>query len=269
MNKMYNAIKTELEWHSNREVPTPEYHCYYFMICDLFGEQYLADAHFENDVFVYFTERDENFWELKDITCWTMLPSSTTLMELFTDDNITDCACGDTTPHEPWEPECGLGKSEEHVGFGTTYFDKVDGAMKLLNKIYENLEEEEPEESFIVANMAQCALCKDVIESHSRHDFVSCSCGSVAVDGGMDYLRRIGERENIIELSVYSTDSYETIRTHFKRGSRGVNGDEPLTWIPLEQMTNAHLRATIAYENPNNKFIPLYEQELEYRGEWE
>lgn len=128
------------------------------------------------------------------------------------------------------------------------------------------------EDSFLVANMAQCVLCKDIIESHSAHDFVSCSCSAVSCDGGIDYIRRVGEPKNIIELSVYSTDDYETIRKHFKRGSRGVNGDEPLVWIALEGMTTSHLSATIDYEkncSPNNKFIGLYEQELEYRRELE
>ena len=60
--------------------------------------------------------------------------------------------------------------------------------------------EEEPE---IVLNQAQCALCKDIITSKHRHDFVWCKCGSVAVDGGRDYLKRCGEPSNIKELSKY------------------------------------------------------------------
>lgn len=41
----------------------------------------------------------------------------------------------------------------------------------------------------IIRNAAQCAKCDDVIESTHRHDFVSCKCGSIFVDGGKDYLR--------------------------------------------------------------------------------
>lgn len=33
------------------------------------------------------------------------------------------------------------------------------------------------------------------------HDFKFCSCGSCAVDGGHDYLRRCGNREDWEELS--------------------------------------------------------------------
>ena len=53
----------------------------------------------------------------------------------------------------------------------------------------------------ILKNKAQCILCKDIIESIHRHDFIYCKCGAIFVDGGRDYLRRGGESYNIIELS--------------------------------------------------------------------
>lgn len=56
----------------------------------------------------------------------------------------------------------------------------------------------------ITRNAAQCANCKDIIESTHRHGFVYCSCKSVFVDGGLDYLRRGGNPEDFIELSEYS-----------------------------------------------------------------
>ena len=54
----------------------------------------------------------------------------------------------------------------------------------------------------ITKNAIQCKLCKDIIESKSRHDFVKCKCGACAVDGGHDYLRRCATNgECFIELS--------------------------------------------------------------------
>ena len=54
----------------------------------------------------------------------------------------------------------------------------------------------------IIKNSIQCKLCGDIIESKSRHDFVKCKCGSCAVDGGHDYLRRCATNgECFIELS--------------------------------------------------------------------
>ena len=38
-------------------------------------------------------------------------------------------------------------------------------------------------------NRIQCLLCNEVIESKHRHDYQTCSCGNVSVDGGQDYCK--------------------------------------------------------------------------------
>jgi hypothetical protein len=38
-------------------------------------------------------------------------------------------------------------------------------------------------------NRAKCKLCKDIIESFALHDFVSCKCGEISVDGGPHYYK--------------------------------------------------------------------------------
>jgi hypothetical protein len=54
----------------------------------------------------------------------------------------------------------------------------------------------------ILSNKIKCNFCQDVIESKHRHDFVWCSCGTVAVDGGKDYLKRTsGKKTDYTELS--------------------------------------------------------------------
>ena len=55
----------------------------------------------------------------------------------------------------------------------------------------------------ILVNKIQCKKCKDIIESEHVHDFKWCKCRSIAVDGGLEYLRRIGNFEDIIELSEF------------------------------------------------------------------
>ena len=40
-------------------------------------------------------------------------------------------------------------------------------------------------------NRVQCLYCGDIIESKTRHNFVTCSCGKTFVDGGLDF-QRIG-----------------------------------------------------------------------------
>jgi hypothetical protein len=59
----------------------------------------------------------------------------------------------------------------------------------------------------IVRNAAECARCGDVIESRYRHDYVSCKCGGIFVDGGKDYIRRGGETlDLIIDLIIYRSE---------------------------------------------------------------
>lgn len=58
----------------------------------------------------------------------------------------------------------------------------------------------------IKLNRIRCKLCGDVITSQSVHDFRFCKCGKCAVDGGKEYLRRLGNPENIEELSEESPD---------------------------------------------------------------
>jgi len=47
----------------------------------------------------------------------------------------------------------------------------------------------------IIVNKIKCKKCGDIIESKHRHDFKFCKCQAVAVDGGKDYLRRVGYEE--------------------------------------------------------------------------
>lgn len=50
-------------------------------------------------------------------------------------------------------------------------------------------------------NAIQCKKCLDIIESLHTHDFKFCSCKSVAVDEGLDYLRRCGSIDDYTELT--------------------------------------------------------------------
>ena len=49
-------------------------------------------------------------------------------------------------------------------------------------------------------NRIKCRKCGAVIDSRSRHDFVTCKCGAVAVDGGRDYRKWCKELDDIITV---------------------------------------------------------------------
>ena len=48
-------------------------------------------------------------------------------------------------------------------------------------------------------NRVQCRVCKEVIESRARHEYVTCKCGAVSIDGGPDYTRICGT-DNAIQV---------------------------------------------------------------------
>ena len=70
----------------------------------------------------------------------------------------------------------------------------------------------------IKTNKIKCKKCGDIIESTSVHDFKWCSCETVAVDGGHEYLRRLGNEESFEDLSCVmklveiKTDGFKVIK---------------------------------------------------------
>jgi hypothetical protein len=53
----------------------------------------------------------------------------------------------------------------------------------------------------IIQNAMSCLSCGDFIFSRHRHDFVTCTCGSISVDGGQEYLRRVGALDAGVDMS--------------------------------------------------------------------
>lgn len=68
----------------------------------------------------------------------------------------------------------------------------------------------------IISNKIKCKKCGDIIESKSTNDYKRCSCGTVAIDGGKDYLKRIGKEEDYIELSNLKQTTFFIKRVVFK-----------------------------------------------------
>ena len=64
----------------------------------------------------------------------------------------------------------------------------------------------------IKRNAIKCNKCGDIIESTHRHDLKWCSCKTVAVDGGLEYIKRCSKSEgDYIELSETIYDDIKHI----------------------------------------------------------
>ena len=55
----------------------------------------------------------------------------------------------------------------------------------------------------LIRNKIKCLKCGDIIESKSVHDWVQCTCGACYVDGGHDYMRIGGNKEDWEDLSEW------------------------------------------------------------------
>lgn len=53
----------------------------------------------------------------------------------------------------------------------------------------------------IMHNRVRCLSCQSIIESLNRHDFQTCRCGQLSVDGGSWYCKRSGDLDNYTDLS--------------------------------------------------------------------
>jgi hypothetical protein len=85
------------------------------------------------------------------------------------------------------------------------------------------------------------------------------------VDGGTAYLRYGAKDMNKIKIfAVYADDPFEIVRKYASRGSRGVNGDQPLKWIPLCDMKDEHLEAVLDYGGAE-WHLDLIQKEIQYR----
>ena len=87
---------------------------------------------------------------------------------------------GGTRPNDINTYELPDGRTFEHR-YG-------DGAIKLAIKVLQHTKEPP-----IIRNRAKCKKCKQIIESKFTHDFVTCKCGAISLDGGQEYCRRIGQ----------------------------------------------------------------------------
>ena len=47
-----------------------------------------------------------------------------------------------------------------------------------------------------------CPSCKEIIYSRARHDFNSCTCGEISVDGGLEYTRILFKEKKPAQIEI-------------------------------------------------------------------
>lgn len=118
----------------------------------------------------------------------------------------------------------------------------------------------------LVYNSVTCQECNETIVSYHRHDYKTCSCPNEAmVDGGTSYLRYGAKDMSKIKIfAVYDDDDFELVRQYATRGSRGKDGDQPLSWIAIRDMDDDYLEAVLDYGGAD-WHLALIKKEILYR----
>ena len=109
-----------------------------------------------------------------------------------------------------------------------------------------------------------------ILESMHRHDYriyVDANGKEYMVDGGLDYLRRnVHDDAPYEELSVYDDALHVEIRNVFKWGTRGKDGKQPLTYVPLKDLTTEHIEAILDTQSHISDYIrKIFLNELSIR----
>ena len=131
---------------------------------------------------------------------------------------------------------------------------KIFAMIAIESSIEGELAIEEYEPTKLIQNAIECHTCGAIIVSTHRHDFVQCLCGN-AVDGGLDYIRRIGDLENMTALILTENDSPELIRKYLVWGTRGINGDQPLVYKRIMNLETSHLEAILRTQSHANPIV--------------
>lgn len=89
------------------------------------------------------------------------------------------------------------------------------------------------------------------------------------LDGGNEYQRYSMNKDPFEDLSVWSDAPFKVIRENYHCGSRGKDGLQPLTWVPLSKMSNEWLKNCIKYNDDRGAGMCdstyWYAKELRYR----
>ena len=85
------------------------------------------------------------------------------------------------------------------------------------------------------------------------------------VDGGTDYSRYGAmDMKKIVHHEVFDDDDFEKVRQYATRGSRGKDGQQPLSYIAICDMDDDYLQAVLDYGGAE-WHLDLIRKEIKYR----
>jgi len=105
------------------------------------------------------------------------------------------------------------------------------------------------------------------LQSYSHYDYkeyVDANGKTYMVDGGLSYQRRSAHGDEIDDSLYLHEDEFAVIREQVTWGTYGKNGDQPLRYVPVSEMSNEHIHAVLDIQgriHPNLREVLMMERE--------
>lgn len=106
-----------------------------------------------------------------------------------------------------------------------------------------------------------------ILESTHRHDYKEYTDANgkyYMVDGGLSYLRRSVHKDQK-DLSLYDNEPHEVQASVLKWGTYGINGDQPLSHISINDMDTDHIGNVLGMGHISSVHRKCMENELKIR----
>lgn len=134
-------------------------------------------------------------------------------------------------------------------GYSKEVYDTVDYFISLLDK----------------PKIIQNAVEVDgvIYRSTSVHDFVLLP-DQRAIDGGNEYLRRVGRFNENEDLSLYSDSPRPEVFEKLTWGTYGIDGQQPLRWVRIKDMSVSHIRNVLKMFNESPRLSKQTSTTLRY-----
>ena len=123
------------------------------------------------------------------------------------------------------------------------------------------MDETDAEPVQIIQNAIECNNCGTILNSTHRHHFDVCLCGN-GRDGGLDYIRCIGNPEHITDLTITTETPREIAFERLLWGTRGIKGDQPMVLKRVIGFETSHLEAILKTQKHASLFIRTAIQDI-------
>ena len=108
-----------------------------------------------------------------------------------------------------------------------------------------------------------------VLVSRHRHDYQSHTDAVTgryyAADGGHEYLKRCGDIVGMEELSLFDDEPHDVQRRYLSWGTYGKDGKDALSYRPVSEMSDDHIKAVLHECQPSPVIKHCMEVELDCR----